>query len=145
MATTIKKRDLLIDLRPAADREVEILMHCARAVIDRARAERVRELAEGLDWSRLLNLAQRNGLLPLLYFHLNQICGASVPAESLTFLRDYFQKNSAFNVLLTGELAAILGSFNKTGISAVPYKGPAMAAKFYGNLALRHFCDLDIL
>jgi hypothetical protein len=31
------------------------------------------------------------------------------------------------------------------GIPALPYKGPLLAAIEYGNLALRSFCDLDIL
>jgi hypothetical protein len=47
--------------------------------------------------------------------------------------------------LLTGELARLLKSFNENGIKAVPYKGPALAVQLYGNLALRQFCDLDIL
>ena len=146
MAVKDNNSNRLSELWPAADREVEVLLHCARASIEKTRAERLRDLAaKGLDWARLLKLAQRNGLSPLLYFHVNQICAASVPDESMRYLRDYFQKNSAFNVLLTGELASLLDSFNKNGINAVPYKGPAIAAKLYGNLALRQFGDLDIL
>ena len=146
MATISITGGLPIDLRPIDDREMELLIHCARASIESERAERIRELAaDGLDWDRLLKLAQRNGLSPLLYLHLNQICAASVPTEQIDFLRDYFQKNSAFSLLLTGELVRLLKSFSENGIKAMPYKGPAMAAKLYGSLALRQFCDLDIL
>lgn len=141
-----QENELIIDLRATADREGELLLHCARASVEKPGAERIRELvAEGLDWDRLLKLAQRNGLSPLLYFHLQRISAASVSTDSMTFLRDYFQKNNAFNVLLTGELASVLTSFKENGISAVPYKGPAIAVKLYRNLALRQFCDLDIL
>jgi Uncharacterised nucleotidyltransferase len=137
--------DLPNNLRPIDDREMELLIQCARASIE-PHAERIRELvAAGLNWPRLWNLSQRNGLSPLLYFHLSQICAASVPAERIEFLRDYFQKNSAFSLLLTGELVRLLKSFSENGIKAVPYKGPAIAVKLYGNLALRQFCDLDIL
>src|SRR6266481_4525680 len=146
METISKTSNLPIDLRPHDDHEIELLIHCARASIDPERAERIRKLvAQGLNWDRLLKLAQRNGLSPLLYFHLNQICAAAVPTEQLEFLRDYFQKNSAFSLLLTGELVRLLKTFNENGIKAVPYKGPAIAVKLYGNLALRQFCDLDIL
>ena len=31
------------------------------------------------------------------------------------------------------------------GITAIPYKGPAIALKLYGNVARRQFADLDIL
>jgi Uncharacterised nucleotidyltransferase len=143
MTSTISQT---IDLRPAHDPEMELLVHCARATIDPERAARLTALVTGgIDWTRLWNLSQRNGLSPLLYFHLNQICPSSVPADRLEFLRDYFQKNSAFSVLLTGELARVLKSFNEQGINAIPYKGPALALKLYGNLALRQFSDLDIL
>jgi hypothetical protein len=125
---------------------MEFLLHCARASVEPERADRLRALAAGqLDWDRLLQLAQRNGLSPLLYSHLNQICAESVPAAQFAFLRDYFQKNSAFALLLAGELMQLLRTFSEHGIKAVPYKGPAIAVKLYGNLALRQFGDLDIL
>ena len=146
METISKTSHLPINLRPIDDHEMELLIHCARASLEPERAERIRALVTaGLNWTRLWNLSQRNGLSPLLYFHLNQTCAASVPPEQIEFLRDYFQKNSAFSVLLTGELVRLLKAFAENGIKAVPYKGPAIAVKLYGNLALRQFCDLDIL
>lgn len=146
MESTSKTSDLGIDLRPINDCEMELLIHCARASIEPQRAERVRELvANGLNWARVWNLSQRNGLSPLLYFHLNQICAASLPTEQLEFLRAYYQKQSAFSLLLSGELVRLLKTFNQNNIKAVPYKGPALAVKLYGNLALRQFGDLDIL
>jgi hypothetical protein len=47
--------------------------------------------------------------------------------------------------VLTGELTSLLRAFKESGISAVPYKGPAIAARLYGNLTLRQCGDLDIL
>ena len=135
-----------VDLQPHGDREVRLLIECARALVEPDRAERIRQLAgAGLNWDRLLTLAHRNGLAPLLCRHLNKICATSVPADKLGSLRDYFQKNSAFGLLLTGELIRLLKVLNDNGISAVPYKGPALAVKLYGHGALRQFCDLDIL
>ena len=134
------------DLRPLDDREMRLLVHCARANVEPERAEHIRELAAGeLNWERLLKLAERNGLRPLLYWHLSRICAASVPAVTFEFLRDYFRKNSAFSLLLTGELFRLLTMLNDHGVEAVPFKGPAMAVKLYGHVALRQFCDLDIL
>jgi hypothetical protein len=144
MATTSKTSEN--KLRLNNDREMELLIHCARASVEPERADRMRGLAaSAINWERLLKLAQRNGLSPLLYFHLNQICAASVPPKTIESLRDYFQKNSAFSLLLTGELVRLLKAFEENGIKVVPYKGPAIAVKLYGNIALRQFCDLDIL
>src|SRR5258708_5917961 len=97
MSAVTSNTDVSINLRPATDREMEFSIHCARATIEPERAERIRELAAAeLDWDRVLTLAQRNGLSPLLFFHLNQICPQSLPIAKLEWLRDYFQKTSAF-------------------------------------------------
>jgi hypothetical protein len=137
---------LPVDLRPHDDREMLLLIDCARASVEPERATRIREcVTAGLNWDRLLTLARRNGLAPLLYWHLSQICAASVPAAELACLRDYFQKNSAFGLLLTGELIRLLKVLHDNGIEAIPYKGPAMAVSLYGSVARRQFCDLDIL
>jgi hypothetical protein len=146
MATLSRTDGLPLDLSPHHDREMQLLIHCGRASVELEKAERIRALvATGLNWGRLLALAQRNGLAPLLYSHLNKICPTSVPAGAFEALRDHFQKNSAFRLLRTGELVRLLESLKDHGIDAVPYKGPALAVKLYGHLALRQFGDLDIL
>lgn len=130
----------------SASAEAELLVHCARLDIDRPRAERISDLlGEELNWTRLLALAQRNALVPLLYFHLNRIAPGKVPPERLRELRERFQNNSALNVLLTGEMVSLLELFEQNQIPAVPYKGPALSVGIYGKLSLRQFADLDIL
>jgi hypothetical protein len=135
-----------VDLRPRDDREMHLLIDCARAPVEPEGATRTNHFATGgVDWHRLLKLARRNGLAPLLFYHLNKIGAANVPTSTFEVLRDYYQKNCAFNLLLTGELVRLLKALNDNGISAIPYKGPAIAGKLYGHVALRQFCDLDIL
>jgi hypothetical protein len=60
-------------------------------------------------------------------------------------LRDHFSANTRRNLILTGELLRLLNLFAAHGISAVPLRGPSLAALVYGDLALRQFGDLDIL
>jgi hypothetical protein len=130
----------------AASPEGELLVHCARLEIEEDRAERIRALAASdLDWTRLLALAQRQALIPLLFFHLNRIAATQVPADQLKRLRDRAQANAALNVVLTGEMVRLLDLFENKQIPAIPYKGPAIGVGIYGNLALRQFADLDIL
>jgi hypothetical protein len=136
----------VVDLRPHDDGETLLLLDCARATIEPETADRIRaRVAAGLNWDRLVALAQRHGLAPLLYTHLSQVCDAQVPAGTLAFLQDYARKNTAFVVLLTGDLVRLLKVLEANGITAVPYKGPAIALKLYGNVARRQFADLDIL
>lgn len=135
-----------VDLRPRDDRDTLLLLDCARATIEPDTADRIRaSVAAGPDWDRLVLLAQRHRLVPLLYAHLSQICGDAVPAPTLAFLRDYTQRNTAFVLLLTGQLARLLKILDANGITAVPFKGPALALTLYGNVARRQFADLDIL
>jgi hypothetical protein len=126
--------------------ETELLVHCARLEIDASRAKRIRLLANSvLNWTRLLSLAERNGLIPLLFFHLNRIASDQTPVEHLQELRSRFQRSSARGVFLTAELLQLLKLFERSNIPGMPYKGPALAVDVYRNLFLRQFADLDIL
>jgi hypothetical protein len=133
-------------LRAPADREMRLLLACGRASLTSDEAAQVRALAaSGPDWDRTLRLAARHHLRPLLHRHLIRHAAAEVPAAVIATLRDYAQKNGAFGLLFTGELLRILAALEAAGVDAMPFKGPALAQQVYGHVALRQFCDLDIL
>jgi hypothetical protein len=102
-------------------------------------------LQQPLDWVRLLQLASRHGVLPLLYRSLHTIGPTIVPQDGLTALRHHYQANAQRNLLLAGTLLKLLRLLEAHGIAALPYKGPVLAALAYGNVALRQFVDLDLL
>lgn len=131
-----------VDVRP----EIELMLCCARARMDAGVVARLRALLDGaFDWDFALRFAESHSLIPLLYFHLHAHAPEKVPPVVYEKLRDQYQRISALNVYLSGELRRLLKLFAAHGIEAIPYKGPALAAKAYGNIALRHFGDLDIL
>lgn len=90
-------------------------------------------------------MAQRHGVMPLVYRNLNAYCAEIIPKTALCAVQDRFKANALRNLMRTQELLRILGIFEKAGIAAIPYKGPTLAAAVYGDLALREFSDLDIL
>jgi hypothetical protein len=90
-------------------------------------------------------MARVHWLAPLLYQSLDQIHSEAVPEAVRNQLRDYCTGNTRRNLYLTNVLFKLLNLFEAHGIRAVSYKGPVLAASVYGNLALREFCDLDIL
>ncbi|PYS94121.1 MAG: hypothetical protein DMF64_02135 [Acidobacteria bacterium] len=139
----------LVSEEPAARSwrpEIELLLSCARARVDREGAARIRALVEHeLDWDYLLRVADRHGLQPLLHHHLDAICATSVPDAYAQRLREAARRVSALNTFLANELQRLLALFAAEGIEAMPYKGPALAAEIYGNIALRQSSDLDIL
>ena len=131
-----------VGIRP----EIELLLCCARTCMDSRRAERLRTLLrEEIDWTYLLQMALRQGVMPLLYFNLNSTCPDAVPKTTREQFRGYFHANALNNLFLAGELLKLLHLFKEHGIPAIPYKGPVLAASIYDNLTLRQFGDLDIL
>jgi hypothetical protein len=134
-------------LRTAVTRpEVELLLCCARTRTNPEMSRRIREAAQkDIDWVQLIRLALHHGTLPLLYWNLHRICPNIVPSGVLEPLRVRHNVEAAEGRLLAEELVGILGLLNSQDISAVPYKGPALAVRLYGDLSLRGFGDLDIV
>jgi hypothetical protein len=69
----------------------------------------------------------------------------AVPADVMERLRDRFQGVARHGLKLTAELLRLVKLFEGRGIGVIPYKGPTLALAAYGNIALRHFQDLDLL
>ena len=124
--------------------EVRLAVACARvSLAERDRAE-VRGCLDGpIDWGRLVRLARWHGLRPLLHRHLSDCEG--VPRAVLVELWAETETIARRNRAMTAELDRILGRFDSMGLRAVPYKGPTLALRAYGELGLREFGDLDIL
>ena len=126
--------------------EIELLLCCSRTYIDPETAAQIENLLqEDLDWTYLLQTASQHGIMPLLYSSLKNTCPETVPQAILSQLRRDFHANFLHNRLLTKELLKLLNLFKEHDISAIPFKGPVLAASVYSNLALRQSYDLDIL
>jgi hypothetical protein len=109
-------------------------------------SQRIREAAQKeIDWVQFIRLALRHDTLPLTYWNLQRICPDIVPSGVLEPLRARYDAEAAEGRLLAEELVGILGLLDAQGIAAVPYKGPALAVRLYGDLSLRGFGDLDIV
>lgn len=126
--------------------EDELLLCCARTRRDPGIAARIKTLLRGdVDWTYLLQTAGVHGMIPLLYWHLDNVCPEAVPETYMNGLRTHFRSNNLRNLLLTGELIKLYELLERNDIFAVPYKGPTLAASVYRNFALREAGDLDIL
>src|SRR6202140_2975890 len=134
-------------LRTAATcAEAELLLCCARTRTSPGMSQRIREAAQKeIDWVQFIRLALRHDTLPLTYWNLHRICPNIVPSGVLEPLRARHEEGAAEGRRLAEELVGILGLLDSQGIAAVPYKGPALAIRLYGDLSLRGFGDLDIV
>ncbi len=126
--------------------EYRLLLLCARTRVNTQQREQMRTLArKQLDWDFILARAQPHALIPLLYRNLNKYCEDLVPSSVLQQLWSDNQVNAERNRKNTAEMIRVLREFKAAGISAVPYKGPALAVLAHGDIELRKFWDLDIV
>ncbi len=126
--------------------ENELLICCARSCLDSEMAERIVKLVrQGVNWDYLIRAAIHHSLLPLLHSHLSATCASDLPNTVFDKLKELSQDNSRYNLLLTGELIKLRTLFQSHNIPIVPFKGPILAACFYGSIGLRQFSDLDLL
>ena len=133
---------------PIGDQTLEQQLLLAAVRLSPSTTEQVhlRRLAsERLDWDQVSALAVRNGVAPLA-FHVLTTSGAITPGdERIAPLEARFFANAGNGLVLARELVDVLALLKRVGVTAVPYKGPALAAALYCNLALREFSDLDII
>jgi hypothetical protein len=120
--------------------DYEFLLACLqRALLSerncRARIHRV-------SWPRVLELAARHEVLPQLRSGLRG--NSDVPPDIQESLDESVRTIVAHNLSLASELSKLLELFDRSGVTAVPFKGPAWTVALYGNLALRQIADLDI-
>ena len=123
----------------------QFLVHCLRAYLGGEGTPSATLPAEAVDWDALVHLAAFHRVAPLLYKSLRDAGPEAAPNSAVTDLEAYVRSASSRGLLLTGELLRLLKRWEAAGIRAIPFKGPALAASLYGDPALRHFDDLDVL
>ncbi|BAZ11070.1 hypothetical protein NIES4071_28950 [Calothrix sp. NIES-4071] len=129
-------------LRP----EDELILCCARAKLDEETVQRIKILVKGdIDWEYFIKKARFHRVIPLLYANLSNIAKESIPEDVFSRISSIFNTNIQRTLLLSAELIKILKLLKENGITGVPYKGPALSASLYGNVALRPAGDLDIV
>jgi len=132
---------LAVQRRP----EDELLLEVARGS-GRQEGPRLAELLQyNLDWASLLEMARIHAVLPSLYVALSSIGWKDVPIEYRDEIEARFRHHAARNLMLTGELIQIIDACKSRGITVMPFKGPILAHRLYGNFAQRVFLDLDLL
>jgi hypothetical protein len=121
----------------ARDPELEIVLACVRAAsVD------VRLIAPTIDWSKVLQLAARHDVLPIVHLHLSRC--SFVPESVRVRLSQAADRHTRNSLLLGARLLAVMSTLEEHGIAAIPFKGPTLAESAYGNMAYRQCEDLDL-
>src|SRR5260370_19910969 len=130
---------------PALDTEWSLLLAACSAFAHPKNLDRVHSrLAEPMNWGSFLDLAEQQGVAPLLCHVLSPIEN-EFPAEPLGWLKRKYQANIRKSLILAGELIRVLDRIDALGAEVMPYKGLVLAETIYGNMALRPTGDIDLL
>jgi len=125
--------------------EVALLLRCVSVTDDASVAEIERLSSLVSDWHRLIELAARHAVIPLVSQRLSALRCGIVPGESLATLRSFAREGALRGLQLTAELVSVVKELERRGIDALPVKGPTLAALVYRDLSLRLYQDLDVL
>jgi len=105
----------------------------------------IRTLAEDVrDWEQLMRIAREHRVMPLLFTRLTE-AEATLPAKTAQRLYAEQQRNVFHCMANAAELLAILETFARYDIDAMPFKGIVLAASVYGDANARAAGDVDLL
>ena len=119
-----------------AERLIALLREAGRAVAPGS--------FDAADWQRIVELAQRQSVAPILYARLKE--RDSVPSPgSAQRLREIYLGTFKRNARLLHEVGKILRALQASDIPVIPLKGAYLVEAVYGNLGLRQIGDVDLL
>jgi hypothetical protein len=126
--------------------EHQLLVLCTQAPFDAAKLDQFEALLEDtVDWEFLIETSYAHAVTPLLCRCFDLVAATRVPGDVLAAARTHLEDVRSRNHVLTQELLRILEALKRAGIPAIPFKGPFLAEKYYGDLGFRRYRDLDFL
>lgn len=126
--------------------EKRLIIECSQTRLNSQQAERISYiLSQSLDWDFVMSVADRNGLLTIVCWNLLKEFADALPSEIKLLLSRFLQEHTQKNLYLTRKLIEVVKILEAVEIPILPFKGTTLAMQAYGNLALRQYCDLDIL
>jgi len=132
-------------MAPSASPEFLLVAACSAWPPTDRRAESIRKLTAGdLDWARVVQTVSRHRVAGLVHEGLSH-AGSAVPLDAASAIGAQAQALVRQNLASTAETLNLQRLFADAGLPIVFFKGITLAMLAYGNLALRHSRDIDIL
>lgn len=124
--------------------EFRLLLLCAKPHLSPDEDAELASLTEIVDWPALESSAKRHNIEALVFARFEHQCRA-MPNDTWQRLREEYLYNARQNLMLSAELLRLHSLLTANSLTFLPYKGPALAARAYGNIVLRRSLDLDLL
>lgn len=126
--------------------ELRLLAACTRWPRSDARSQAIALAAADpcIDWSRVAQAVERHRVAGFVH---DGLAGAAaiVPQQLMTRLRDRALADSLANLGIVGEAVRLVRLLQTARIPVLVLKGPGLMKLAYGDLAIRHTNDLDLL
>ena len=134
-------------MRRAVSRpEHELLICIARRDLDAELKTRVcRLLSQVENWNYLFSTASTHGLVPLLHKHLSSVKTDLVPIDFRTRVKRETVGNSQNVLHLVGKQLKLHQVLRDNGVPNAIFKGSVLSQSAYGDIAMRHAGDIDVL
>jgi len=96
------------------------------------------------DWEKFIFLANKHGVLPLVYKVFNKYSNL-ISSYYLLILKNYYLEITAENMGLTKELIQIANILSTNDINYFTFKGPTLSFNIFGDITMRQYSDIDIM
>lgn len=129
------------------DATARLLLLVARESLTSSQIERARDLASGVtDWCEAVRIAQANFSLPFLDRHLPHLGQHGPPPPLANTIRRLAMANAMHSLRILASLARFQERcVEPANAKHVYLKGPALAAAYFREPALRIYRDVDVL
>ncbi len=126
--------------------ELRLILSCLRLSPNDLEVQQIEKLSRtASEWPNFLRWVDHHQVAPLVYTNLRRYAGKAVPSSIMRGLRNRFERNAHRGLANALELVRLHKLFQENGIPVFPLKGSVLALQVYGNLALRHAGDIDLL
>jgi hypothetical protein len=126
--------------------ELRLILSCLRITPNEKEVQQIEELSRAkIGWPDFMRWVDHHRVAPLVYQNLRRYGGSGVPAPAMSALRSRFESNAHRSLVNATELVRLYKLFQQNGIAFIPLKGSVLALQVYGNLAMRHAGDIDLL
>lgn len=126
--------------------ETLLFLACCRFSPSESEINRMRSIAgQVYDWSEVITLAGRHGLVSPVYRNLRLHLNDFAPFDLVTELQKSYMFNTMSSLRLASELGRVSKLFDTGKIPILCLKGPALSMRLYADVAFRSYGDLDVL
>jgi hypothetical protein len=132
---------------PTPSRELLVLLAIARASPQASHLDHARALlGEGIDWTRLLRLAVRNNVVPLLDRSLGTLKPVDIPEDVRALIAQTARAVRWRAIHLQARQAWLIERILRPlGAKFALIKGMTLGERHYGDPLIRHSQDIDVL